>query len=394
MEPSTAESQMTQITQPPAGRSRAGARVALTLTLASLVGLGAFTGVRIKQAIAKREAFAAERVEARASVTKKAPAATARPVAAKWRPHVEMTGTLKPWREADVGFETSGRLVKVMVSTGDRVHERQQLAVLDGARAGDVVAIKDASARAAAASLAIAEDNLRRSEALAASKSIPEAQVEQARQQVALAKAQLQAAQADAQFARTGAGQNAIFAPFAGVVTRAPTAAGAVVQPGAPLVHVEDLSRLRLSATVGEDDVPLVAVGASVTVRYRDRSVNGKVIALVPSLDPGTRRAPAEIEVPNDASAPLLAWSFVHATLDAGREVDVLRVPATARRPGSQDEVVVIENGKARVARVGFVVGDDGAWLVRSGLRATDRVLVSPDAETKDGDAIATADQE
>jgi membrane fusion protein (multidrug efflux system) len=379
---------------PPSRRSRAGVRVAMSATLAVLVGLGIFTGVRVKQAVAKREAFNAERAEAQVSLAKKAPSIATHPVAAKWRAHVEMTGTLKPWREADVGFETSGRLVKVMVAIGDRVNERQTLALLDGARAGEVVTMKDAAARASAANLALAEDALRRSEALAASRSIPEAQVEQARQQVALAKAQLQAAQADAQFARTGAGQNAIFSPFAGVVTRAPTAGGGVVQPGTPLVHLEDLSRLRLSATVGEEEVPLVAVGAPVAVRYRDRSVTGKVTALVPSLDQGTRRAPAEIEVPNDPSAPLLAWSFVHATLEAGGEIDVMRLPATARRPGSQDEIVLVDDGRARVVRLAHATADDGAWMVRTGLRATDVVLLSPDAEIKDGDAIASTEMQ
>lgn len=390
METITSKNPTTNI--PPPKRTRAGVRVALSVTLALLTGLGIFTGVRVKQAVAKREAFQAERVEAQASVTKRPPAAATHPTPAKWRPRVEMTGTLKPWREADVGFETTGRLVRVLVATGDRVQPRQQLAVLDGARASDVIQMKDASARAAAANLALAEDSLRRTEALVLSRSIPEAQAEQARQQVALAKAQMQAAQADAQYARTGAGQNAIFAPFAGVVTRAPTAAGAVVQPGAPLVHIEDLSRLRLSATVGEDDVSLVKVGAIVTVRYRDRAVSGKVIALVPSLDQGTRRAPAEIEVPNDANAQLLAWSFVHATLEAPGELDVVRIPSTARRPGSQDEIVIVADGRARVVRVGYAVGDDGSWLVRSGLSTSDLVLVAPDAEVKDGDAVASTE--
>jgi ribosomal protein L2 len=96
--------------------------------------------------------------------------------------------------------------------------------------------------------------------------------------------------------------------------------------------------------------------------------------------------------VPNDPNAPLLAWSFVHATLEAGGELDVMRIPATARRPGSQDEIVLIEGGHARIARVGYATADDGAWMVRSGLRPTDVVLISPDAEIKDGDAIASTD--
>jgi membrane fusion protein (multidrug efflux system) len=369
--------------------SRAGVRLALGVTLVALVGLGVFTGVRVKQAMAKRDQVAAARTAAQTSVTKRAPLQTTHPTATTWKPRVEMTGTLKPWREAEVGFETSGRLVKVLVATGDVVRDRQTLAYLDGARAGDTIAIKEASVRAAAANFALAEDGLRRTEALVSSKSLPEAQAEQARQQVALTRAQLQAAQGDAQLARTGAGQNAIFAPFAGVVTRAPTAAGGVVQPGTPLVHIEDLSRLRLSATVGEDDVPLVSVGAEATVRYRDRAVTGKVIALVPSLDQATRRAPVEIEVPNDPRAPLLAWGFVHASLETPLDVAAVRVPPTARRPGSQDEVVKIENGKARIVRVTHAVADDGAWIVRQGLTAADVILTAPTADVKEGDAIA-----
>ncbi|HLK44414.1 MAG TPA: efflux RND transporter periplasmic adaptor subunit, partial [Acidimicrobiales bacterium] len=229
-------------------------------------------------------------------------------------------------------------------------------------------------------------------EALYATRSIPDSQVEQAREQVALARAQMQAAEGDAKLARTGQGQHAIFAPFAGVVTKAPTAGGGVVSPGSPLVHVEDLSRFRLSATVSEDDVALVRIGAPAEVSYRGRSVQGKVIALVPSLDATTRRAPVEIEVPNEAAAqgeqPLLAWAFVRASVRGDREVDALRIPGTARRPGSQDEVVVVTGGKAHLVRVTASQEPDGSWVVRSGLSASDLVLVSPDGDLHEGDAV------
>ena len=111
---------------------------------------------------------------------------------------------------------------------------------------------------------------------------------------------------------------------------------------GVPLVHIEDTSRFRLSATVGEEDVPLLSVGAPVKILYRERVVDGKVVAIVPSLDQATRRAPVEIEVPN-ATSELLAWSFVRARITGRGEVDAVRVPALARRAGSQDEVVMVE---------------------------------------------------
>lgn len=389
MEPNETSAEVPVTQAPPRSRSRVGTRIVMVFALLALVGLGVFIGARVKQALAKREALASERVEAQASAVRKAPAMATHPEPARWKAHVDLTGTLKPWRDAEVGFETTGRLVRILVATGDTVKQGQVLALLDGSRAAETVAIKDATVRAMQANLALAEDQAKRTESLVASRSIPEAQAEQARQQVALTKANLQASQADAQFARTGAGQHAITAPFAGIVTRAPTAAGGVVQPGAPLVHIEDLSRLRLSATVSEEDAPLMRIGQSATVKYRDRSVIAKVVSIVPSLDQSTRRAPVELEVPNDPSAPLLAWSFVHASVDGQGEVAAVRVPATARRPGSQDEIVKIEKGKARIVRVMHAVDADGSWIVREGLTTGDLVLVAPGGEIKEGDILA-----
>jgi multidrug efflux pump subunit AcrA (membrane-fusion protein) len=110
----------------------------------------------------------------------------------------------------------------------------------------------------------------------------------------------------------------------------------------------------------------------------------------VPSLDQATRRAPVEIEVPN-AGADLLAWSFVRARIAGGGEVEAVRVPALARRPGSQDEVVKVEGNKAKITKVSFAVDEDGSLVVQRGLTATDEVVLSPSSDLKDGDVLDVA---
>jgi len=374
----------------PSGRS-AGVRIALGVMGLAVLGLAVIVGVRVKEATTQRDSVAKERDQVQAAAGKRAPSKRIAPVPVRFRPKVDFTGTLKPWRDADLGFEAGGKISRILVSTGDVVRAGAVLALLDATRAGAQVNQADSQIKAAEAGLAMAEDNLKRTEALAATKSIADAQVEQARQQVALSKAQLEGARAGANLARTGAGNHSIIAPFQGVVTRAPTGIGGVVGPGTPLIHLEDTSRLRLSATVGEEDVPLVGVGGTVAVRYRDRTVSGKVIALVPSLDQATRRAPLEIEVPNDQAQPLLAWSFVRATLTANTEVDGLRVPREAQKPGSQDEVVKLDGKTARVVRVVHSVDEDGSWIIRSGLAATDQVVLSPPPDIRDGDVLEFA---
>jgi len=375
------------------GGPKRGSRIGLVIALGLGVGFLGLIGVRVKQAVAKKETLAAERAVAETKPKVKEPQKTVRPAPTTWISRVDLTGTLKPWRDADVGFETQGRLVRIGVSVGDKVSEGQVLAFLDNSRAVAQVGQAESGVRAAEANLALAQDTLKRTEALAAQKAIPEAQAEQARQQVALMKAQLEGAHASTKLAKTGAGLSTAVAPFAGIVTRAPTGIGSIVNPGVPLIHIEDTSRFRLSATVGEEDVPLIAQGATVKIVYREHSVDGKVIAIVPSLDQATRRAPVEIEVPNDGR--LLGWGFVRAPILGASEMPAVRLPALARRAGSQDEVVkVVTAGDkkiAKIAKVSFAVDEDGSLVVQRGVSVEDVVLLSPNVELKDGDPVEVA---
>lgn len=369
----------------PKGRGRIGILIVVIAALA-FIGL---LGVRVKQATSKRAGVAAERASAEAKAKVIEPARTAKAEPTKWMPRVDFLGTLKPWREADVGFEIGGKLVRIDVAMGDRVKAGQILGVLDASQAAAQVGQAESQVSAAQANLAIAQNELKRTEALVATKAVSEAQAEQARQRVAFAKAQVEGAVATSHVAKTGAGQRTMIAPFTGVVTKAPTGIGSVVGPGVPLVHIEDNGRYRLSATVGEEDVPFVVVGAKVAVLYRERMSEGKVVAIVPSLDQATRRAPVEIEVQNPEGSGLLAWAFVKGRIYGGGEVDAVKLPAAARRPGSQDEVVKIDGGVVKIAKVSFAVDTDGTLMVQRGLTAGDTVLLSPNVDLKDGDKVS-----
>ncbi len=368
------------------GGSTGGPRAVIVVAALCSVALVGFVGVRVKAALGKRAELSAARVSAQASAATKAPIAVTRGARATFRPQVEVTGTLEPWRSADIGFEQQGRLASLLVSTGDLVKQGQPLAFLDAAMAGAQINQAEAQTRAAGSQLALAQDNLRRTESLIATRSIPEAQAVAAREQVELARAQLEGARATERLSRTGAGQRSINAPFAGLVTKAPTTAGGVASPGVPLIRIEDHVRFRLAASLSEADAGLVKVGSEVSVKLRDRSVRGRVTAVVPSLDQATRRAPVEIEVQNDKDAPLLAWSFVRATIEAAAEQQGLALPASVRRPGAQNEVIVVKDGKLHISALERATFADGSWFVSEGLSPTDAVVLAPDADAREGD--------
>ena len=150
--------------------------------LAVAVGFVGLLGVRVKQALVKKEAVAGER-DAGAGAHPEEGADQDGP------PDRRRSGcraSISPARSSRGATRTSasrrrGRLVRVGVAVGDMVKAGQVLAVLDTSRAAAQVGQAESQVAASQANLALAQDNLKRTEALVASKSIPEAQVEQAR---------------------------------------------------------------------------------------------------------------------------------------------------------------------------------------------------------------------
>ncbi|MBL0197041.1 MAG: hypothetical protein IPQ09_23000 [Myxococcales bacterium] len=128
----------------------------------------------------------------------------------------------------------------------------------------------------------------------------------------------------------------------------------------------------------------------TVTVAYQGRKVVGKVIALVPSLDQATRRAPVEIEVPTDASTKLSpATGFVRADR---RQFEVaLRVPAAARRVGPQNEGGA-SRGREGAARAGDPASGHRRLVDRDGRPRADRPAgADPWTTCNEGDPVEIA---
>ncbi|MEZ4299158.1 MAG: efflux RND transporter periplasmic adaptor subunit [Polyangiaceae bacterium] len=357
------------------------------LAVASLVGLAALIGVRVKETMADRTAVAeAQQTDAK-NRQQQATVTVVSPVVAQWRPVVLTTGTLAPYQEADVGFKVGGRLAKVSVDMGAVVKSGQVLAYVEAAEASAQASAASAGVKAAEISLEMARDQKRRIDALFETNTVSEVEKTTTDQRLRLAEAQLSQARAQARLAGTQVSGATLVAPFAGLVTRVPTGIGSVVGPGMPLFHLEDTSILKLNATLSEGDAHLVQVGDEIDVDGR----KGKITAVLPSLDAMTRRVPMVAEIPNGGDSPLFARSFVRAKIASPREISTLRLPGTARRPGSQDEIVVVEKGLARIRRVVFDVGDDGTLFVREGLAATDQVIAAPSGEMLDGQEVVVA---
>lgn len=379
--------------------SRPRSRGTVIVLLVVLAALGAWFGVRLQSALKSQKELADERDtvakaaaapaagKSSSSATGKA-AALVSPKAESWQPEVQFEGTLQPVREADLGFKVSGRLAQIRVRLGDRVGNGQTLAVLDATEAEAQVKAAEAQVRAAEAQLALADDSAKRTSTLVGSGAASPQSGVQTGSQRALAAAQLDSARAQLALSQASLKNHTLTAPFAGSVTRVPSGTGAIVAPGTPLFHVQDTSTVKLSGAIGEADASLVRPGAPLEVRLDGRTVGGRVVAVLASVDAATRRVPLEAEIKNDGGQPLFGGAFVRAAVGGLKPVPVLRLPASALRPGSQNEVLVADGARQRVRHIVFARAADGALLVRGGLDAKERVLAAPTAEAADGEPL------
>jgi RND family efflux transporter MFP subunit len=383
------------------GPARPRSRGTLIVLLLVLVGIGGWFAVRLQTALKTQKQLASERdtvaKEAAAQPVARASAARAAalvtPKAETWQPEVQFEGTLQPVREADLGFKVPGRLAAIRVRLGDRVSSGQTLAVLDATEAEAQVKAAEAQVRAAEAQLALADDSAKRTSTMVGSGAAsPQAGV-QTGQQRSLAQAQLDSARAQLALSQASLKNQTLTSPFSGSVTKVPSGAGAIVQPGTILFHVQDTSTVKLAGAIGEADASLVRPGAPLEVRLDGRTVSGRVVAVLASVDAATRRVPLEAEIKNDSGQPLFGGAFVRAAVSGLKPVPVLRLPATALRPGSQNEVLVADGKRQKLRHIVFARAADGALLVRGGLEPNERVLAAPTAEAADGDLLAEAAQ-
>jgi RND family efflux transporter MFP subunit len=391
---------MSNITEPTtapapakASTDRVKAPLVGVLTGIALVGgLGFWTMQRVNAANAAQAEVAERRAEdsKRASETANAPPTVevTQGKAGEWLATIELTGTLEAAESAKLAFRAPGKIRTINGKVGDVIRAGHVLATLDSGETRAQLAVNEAQIRASEAQLALAADAERRTLALVQSGSAAEASGVQTEKQKALAAAQLEAAKAQESLIRVNLSNQTLVAPFPGTLTRAPKGVGAVVNPGEALFELVNTETLTLASTIAEGDANVVAPGAVVKLRTSTGEAEGVVRAVLGTLDPQTRRVPVQVEFKNPGF--LRAGAFVRASVSSPQKVEVVRLPHTVLRPGSQDEILVVQpaGGVLELRKIVYVTDTDGTLLVRTGVTTSERVVVSPTAESSTGDRV------
>ena len=307
---------------------------------------------------------------------------------------IEAVGTLRASETTQLAAQMMGNIVEIRVREGDRVQRGQVLAVIDDAQpraavdratAADLAAQQEITASESDFTLAAA--TFQRYQTLFDKKSVSPQEFDEikARYQAAQARREMaRAGQAQAiaalQQARTALGYTHIVAPFDGLVTDKKADVGTLASPGVPLVTVEDLRRYRLEATVNETDLRYVRQGQQVSVlldTLGDRELKGKVVEIVPAVDPASRSVLVKIELPSDSA--LRSGLFGRAQFARG-ERSALLIPRTAViERGQLQGIYVLDHNK--IAGLRYVtLGKPSAAQVEvlAGLQTGEMLIADP----------------
>jgi HlyD family secretion protein len=303
----------------------------------------------------------------------------------------------------------AGRLESVTVRLGDRVSRGERIAKIEDNEIQEQVRqamaaqeVSQATIRQREADLKLAETNLERSRNLFARQLLPKQTLDdtEARHQAAVAQLDLARAQSTQSNARldelkiTLANTN-IISPVNGFVARRAVDPGAFVGNNAPVVDVVDITRVRLVVNVIEKDLSQLQAGDQTRVEvdaFPGETFTGRIARVAPVLDPATRTAPIEIEIPN-GDFRLKPGMYARISITTNERKDTLVVPANAvvDYSGRRGVFLATQDSMVQFRNVRLGIEEDTQIEVLDGLEEGDRVVTTGAAALTDGATVIIA---
>jgi membrane fusion protein, multidrug efflux system len=300
---------------------------------------------------------------------------------------IELPGDVVGFYEAALHAKVTGYLDSITVDKGDWVKEGQVVAQIQ-------VPELHSNLVQAQAGLEIARityDRLKRVQ-----QTDPRLV---SQEDVDMANAKFQEAEAAVKTLQTMFGYTKIIAPFDGVITGRFADPGALIRAGGgdfgidetsglispdategagghrsgggPVLTIAAIDKLRVYVYVPESAYPFVRRGTPASLTFDEfpkRVFKGSVVRFATSLDLATRTMLTEIDLDNPGRV-LYPRSYAHVTLDLVRHPDALSIPSAAvQGSGDSARVLIVKEGRLAEVPISTGINDGGRIEVSSGL--------------------------
>ncbi|MFA5683891.1 MAG: efflux RND transporter periplasmic adaptor subunit [Lysobacteraceae bacterium] len=283
-------------------------------------------------------------------------------------------GEVRARHEPALGFRVGGKILRRLAEVGERVEPGQTLAELDPDDMRLQAQAAAAQLAAARAELDLARSEAERHAALLARRLISESLHEARQTQLRAAQARVGQAEAQLDVARNQAGYARLQADVAGVVMRRLAEAGQVVAAGQTVYVIAADGEREVAIDLPEQDIGHYAPGQRVMVSLwsrPDQPLQGTLRELAPAADPASRTYAARIRLEGGAQGVELGQSA--RVIFPRQGATLLELPLSAVSADAQGAHVwvidpsgpVVRRREVEVARFG-----DETAILRSGLGA------------------------
>lgn len=314
---------------------------------------------------------------------------------------ITLTGRTAPAEQAVVASRASGVAAKRTVDIGDKVATGDVLLLIDAPEVDQELARAKATVEQTRARLDLARVNAGRAEQLVKQGHVSEQQRDERTANERVAEADLAAAEAEVHRLTEVQGFLTLRAPFAGTVVARAVERGDRIsatdsQPSAPLFRIARLDELRVELDVPQTDALKVRLGNAAKVTFAElpgEVFSAKIMRRAGLIDQASSTMRAELTMANpEERIPAGLTGLV--TLDISRDREPVTVPTNTlvTRDGQQKVAVAeFEDGEDKVTFRKVSVGRDFGERVEivAGLEPSDRVILSPNALLREGDAVA-----
>lgn len=241
------------------------------------------------------------------------------------------TGVVAARVQADLGFRVSGKLLERLVDTGQTVKRGQPLMRLDSIDLGLQARAQQESVIAARARAKQTADDEARYRDLVAAGAISASAYDQFKAAADTAKAQLSAAEAQADVARNASGYAVLFADSDGVVVETLAEPGQVVSPGQPVVRLARAGQREAIVHLPETLRPAAGSTAQATLYGNSTgAVTAKLRLLSDSADRMTRTFEARYVLEGALANAPIGSTVTLRIAEAAPQEQGLQVPIAA----------------------------------------------------------------
>ncbi len=295
-----------------------------------------------------------------------------------WQPKIDAVGSLRAVRGAELSLEVPGVVETISFQSGDEVKAGQVLLTLR--KEDEEARLQSLEATASLAQITYDRD-VKQLKAQAISQAIvdnDEANLRNARAQVAVQKAILD--------------KKTLRAPFDGKLGLRQVDLGQFLSAGTMIATLQSLDPIFVDFLLPQQAVAQIAVGNKVRAKvdaFPGRTFEGKITAINPKIDTGSRNVQVRATVSN-ADQKLLPGMFATVELDTGAAQRLVTLPQTAVSFNPYGSLVYIVDEKGQ--------GPDGKpqlsarqVFVTTGATRGDQVAILKGVS--EGDTVVTSGQ-